>query len=148
MFESGDGQYWARYGDGSMKPTGVKVPPKAMTGGSGSALDLYRNRGAGIGSGASSSPAPAPAKPAPAKPASKPAAAKPAPVKQGSRGTVTMAELDAWAKKKGITRAEALSVAQDDGIAVTPVKSSPKPAPKPAPSMDDRWKKGLSGQTK
>jgi len=148
IVESGDGQYYAIRGDGSQVATGVKVPPKVLQSGSGSGsiVDAYRNRGggAGIGSGAT---APAPATPAPAKPAAKPAAAKPAAVKPGSRGSVTMAQVDALATQRGISRAEAMRFAESQGFSIQRAVPTKAPA-KPAPSVDDRWKKALSGQTK
>lgn len=154
IVESGDGQYYAIRGDGSRVATGVKVPPKAMESGSGggSIVDAYRSRagGAGIGSGAGASPpsTPAPAKPA-AKPApAKPAPAKPAPVKPGSRGAVTMAQVDALAAQRGISRAEAMRFAEGQGFAIQKTAPAKVPSKRPAQPMDERWKKGLSGQTK
>ena len=59
-----------------------------------------------------------------------------------------MTQVDEMAKEAGMTRAEALRYAQGQGYVVKPIVSAkPKPAPKPAPSIDDRWKKGLSGQS-
>ncbi|SKB32271.1 hypothetical protein [Sphingopyxis flava] len=143
IVESGDGQYYAIRGDGSQIATGVKVPPKAMEDGTGSIANARAARGGGgIGSAAATAPAkPAPS-PAPAKPAAKPAAAKPAPVKPGSKGTVTMAQVDALARDRGLTRAEALRFAESQGYAVA--KTAPA---KPAPSVEERWRKGLSGQS-
>lgn len=149
IVESGDGQYYAIRGDGSRVATGVKVPPKTLeTGGSGSILDAARGRG--IGSAATTA---APVKaPAPAKTPAKPAAAKPAPVKPGSKGTVSMSDVDALAEARGISRAEAMRFAEGQGFAIAKApaakKPAAKPAAKPAPSVDDRWKKALSGQTK
>ena len=147
IVESGDGQYYGIRGDGSQVATGVKVPPKALEtkgDGNGTALDRVREA-RGIGSAAGTPPVKAPA---PAKPAPRPATPKPAPVKAGSRGALSMTQVDEMAKEAGMTRAEALRYAQGQGYVVKPIVSAkPKPAPKPAPSIDDRWKKGLSGQS-
>lgn len=129
IVESGDGQYYGIRGDGSQVATGVRVPPKALetkADGSGSILDRARG-GAGIGSAAGQPAKPAAAEPPPAAPA-KP---KQAVVKPGSKGSITMAQVDELAKAQGISRAEALRFAEGQGFAVQ--KTTTK-APTKAPA--------------
>lgn len=149
----GDGFYYVVTKNGSIRKTDMPVPEKQLetsgsASGTGGALDRVlnaRGAGAGIGSGSTAAPAAPTKAPAPAKPASKPAAAKPAPVKPGSRGTISMTQVDQMAKEAGYTRAEALRYAENLGYRV---QTTPAAKPKPDPSLQKRWEMGLSGQTK
>lgn len=136
IVEGGDGQYYAIRGDGARQATGVRTPVEKPD----EQFTLPNRPGVGIGSGATTAPvekaAPAPA---PAKVPPKPAAAKPAPAKPGSRGTVTMSEIDAWAKKRGLSRAEAMRFAESEGLSIQKAAPTKKPATQTVSARDKRW---------